>query len=867
MERRLAEGTKTSYGYSWNRFIAFLRHRTVAEGVEQNVFSDMGELIVSRVSVFTLKVYLGKRLKGFQNGELGPEYTENDHKPVSINAIQNDRAAIVDKFRLLGRRFNVDETEEIKMFFSALTKENAQLRSNGVNGRLSRQGGKDNLPFALYRWLAEQCLFSPNPSLLWAHSFSLWLWNLMARCTNISTLLTSNIFIEGDSIGTKFEVTKTKQGGTDETELMHVYANPHDFVICPVLALGLHWSLFSPGIGSAHNAVLKDRVTVFAAGSDGDRFYHDLRGVLSSPEGKKSLGEFALTEDSIGTHSFRKGSTTFAAGGTTAAPPIIAICNRAGWNIGDVLGRYLKMESASDRYLGRVVAGLNPLSSKFAVLPPHWVPSLTSEDERLISSTIESVFSTFLHSICFYPREGPYAESLTPRPRGAEHRDRILPVLKMLLASIVFHSTSIMSRMPPQSKLHEISLFNRDEGVLAKLRSLVTLDGGVIKPTGIPAHVTLFNQLDIVQTKLDSFEICFREQEKGLSIIPGKTVELVSDKLNEFANQYGHPTPESIARSVESRMDQLTDGLQEKIQSTLVDFLKAHNLEARPQIASECNNANVPSTPASSVTTIIDQKTGYFLFFWGGKMRRAPLGFIFSLGSLRNQWLNWWFGTEYNGQKIPPFRFLESLDLEDSFRKPFSRVVIVMKRVKQQLVQQKWNFDLKPISRENELDAWRSLELWLREIGKSGTKLKDSMSPDDMQISTISRKLHELGKSWTFVPDVSPSVPGPRLQAEPVTQPSALTVPVVAVENASEQEPSAPDTSTHGDVNSSSESTPLISSVGAPYSTESSQPMNVTVGIDNNVVVDTTISTPTRILRRRLSQTVLTTTSPKRRKK
>ena len=72
----------------------------------------------------------------------------------------------------------------------------------------------------------------------------------------------------------------------------------------------------------------------------------------------------------MGVHSIRKGAATYCCSGTTAAPHIASVCNRAGWTMGRVKDTYIKYEAASDHYVGRVVAGLNVHSEDFAVSPP-----------------------------------------------------------------------------------------------------------------------------------------------------------------------------------------------------------------------------------------------------------------------------------------------------------------------------------------------------------------------------------------------------------------------------------------------------------------------------------------------------------------
>jgi hypothetical protein len=83
------------------------------------------------------------------------------------------------------------------------------------------------------------------------------------------------------------------------------------------------------------------------------------------------LNRTSVNAADIGVHSIRKGVTTYCCSGTTMAPSIAAVCNRAGWNMSQVKDICIRYEGASDHYVGRIVAGLDVLSEAFAVSPPH----------------------------------------------------------------------------------------------------------------------------------------------------------------------------------------------------------------------------------------------------------------------------------------------------------------------------------------------------------------------------------------------------------------------------------------------------------------------------------------------------------------
>ena len=91
---------------------------------------------------------------------------------------------------------------------------------------------------------------------------------------------------------------------------------------------------------------------------------------------KKVLIDQELPCEDFGTHSFRKGAATYAAGGSTSCPSISAICLRAGWTIGAVQDRYIRYESAADMFVGRTVSGLPPDDPRYQTLPPHFTADI-----------------------------------------------------------------------------------------------------------------------------------------------------------------------------------------------------------------------------------------------------------------------------------------------------------------------------------------------------------------------------------------------------------------------------------------------------------------------------------------------------------
>jgi hypothetical protein len=74
--------------------------------------------------------------------------------------------------------------------------------------------------------------------MIFAHSFTVHTWNLMARSVNISSIKFCHISWEMDALQFTMPKQKNDQEGAREFP-KHVYANPFDPIVCPVLAVGI----------------------------------------------------------------------------------------------------------------------------------------------------------------------------------------------------------------------------------------------------------------------------------------------------------------------------------------------------------------------------------------------------------------------------------------------------------------------------------------------------------------------------------------------------------------------------------------------------------------------------------------------------
>ena len=176
----------------------------------------------------------------------------------------------------------------------------------------------------------------------------------------MSSLRTHHFSWENDCLVIDMSRHKGDQSG-DDIEPKHIYSNPWEPSICPVLALALH---MFPSFRSDN----EDTDKIFL-GTTYDVFSKWMSDALSS------LQNLGFDVKDFGTHSFRKGIVTMCSG-FIAGPSVIAIFIRAGWSLGNVRERYILGSGGGDYLCGRVASGLDFNSgSKFTSLPAHFANS------------------------------------------------------------------------------------------------------------------------------------------------------------------------------------------------------------------------------------------------------------------------------------------------------------------------------------------------------------------------------------------------------------------------------------------------------------------------------------------------------------
>lgn len=113
---------------------------------------------------------------------------------------------------------------------------NTSAISRGAQGARLIEG-KDPLPFVVYQKICQWLLEKGDKSSIFAHCFLTLTWNLMCRSINKTLVRRDHMSWEGDAVGKQFAHSKTDTTGNQAAHIRHVYANPLNPWICPILSL------------------------------------------------------------------------------------------------------------------------------------------------------------------------------------------------------------------------------------------------------------------------------------------------------------------------------------------------------------------------------------------------------------------------------------------------------------------------------------------------------------------------------------------------------------------------------------------------------------------------------------------------------
>ena len=209
-------------------------------------------------------------------------------------------------------------------------------------------------------------------------------------------------------------------------------------------------------------------------------------------------------------------------------PSFVAVAARGEWSIGKVLDVYFKFGLGGDQYLGRILAFLDPNSTTFGVLPPHWTDNGSENVMRGIKMNFKDIIAH---------------DTTEHDPTG---------FLGLLLASIVYHSDWLNKQRAknPRHPFAGIPILN-DPDLLKALKSEVTIEPNDDCPTssGVPPHIehakaiaTVLEVCTEMKTIVEGFSEQLDESiasaiDKKVAVEGGVNMALLNEQLEKLKGE------------------------------------------------------------------------------------------------------------------------------------------------------------------------------------------------------------------------------------------------------------------------------------------------------------------------------------------
>jgi hypothetical protein len=552
-----------------------------------------------------------------------------DDKKPSLSGLEVYKSSLKWFYKEQGNVMDALLNQKLSEFFAGYKRRVANMKQKG---EMKVFEGKHPLSFRAYCIISSKfSTLKPDKTKEHYHNYNQTIfawpyltlqWNLMCRSNTVAKLMLEHISWEGDCMLVNITKHKTDQEGVKSFK-RHIYANPFQPSICPILSLAVR--IFCTSYPKAYNnneeeKDMKVSSKLFEGKKQRDRYCRILRVVLKELSNDE-VNEVGVKVNKLGTHSIRKGSTSYCSG-MVAGPSPVQIYLRAGWSIGNVQDRYLFNGTGGDQYTGRVISGLPNTTTDFIALPPHFSQDSDKTFSKEFWTAIlpeYSKFPTAFREVCIY-----------------------------LLASIVFHYTWLKENFPKTHPLFNTDLFSSNK--ILSLIPYVTTTSNRIRPTGIPPHLTIANEISEIR---NSVVKCKTEILKQFNELP----ELLTDKI--LSNVQVNGAVPVTMDSLKTVLDKVMTDMKQTIYSVS---------NSNSNVNSVSSNYN--STLDISNSVAVQPVMSFQSWMWKGSeekqaiLHMVPEKWTLPIGNIKYIWNLWWFG--HIADKIQPLRFLKSNDLMNS---------------------------------------------------------------------------------------------------------------------------------------------------------------------------------------------------------
>jgi hypothetical protein len=604
--RRHARSTQSNYGTKIKKIARVLK------SFAPHTVDEQDRIVPERVTYDNLRILFGLLINPHTENQSVNEEKEDEFDIVNgrvamkFETLRGYKSALKDYYKTRGAQ--IPEENLLEEFLQGFQRLCAEKK---LNGTMQVYEGKQHLPFSGYRLLAEKLVSSAakerSSASFFGWAFLVLQWNLMARSHTVATIVLQHIKWEEDSLIVTTPMHKGDPGG-DRVMSRHVFANPLDPLICPILALAVF--VFCKSIRMQdRNANFK----LFEGDDQEGRFSKLLQKILSNLTQAEEL-KIGCNQKDIGTHSARKGAPSYCLSMPDGPQPV-PVYLRAGWSIGKVQDCYLFLGKGADQLTGRTVSGLPMTDLSFATLPPHF-------SDEVLSGLTQSEWNCIL-------------------PGYSEFPQCFRQTIPYLLATIVKHETFLLDKLGESHAFFHCSLFT--SRIIQRFRDRVLTGEGEctvtkLKATGVPSSLAQTAQYNEMRKELKSMK------ESLMAVTEELPMKLKEQILNNFVVNGAIPI---TMEGVKDLIGELLAKIRGEIRESESNLL--HEVKSNHETMTVVNNHNESE------------------FRWhqraDGRFYRCPSPFIIPKCGLRELWVFWWCGRA--DKRIGPLRRFDSKDMED----------------------------------------------------------------------------------------------------------------------------------------------------------------------------------------------------------
>ena len=217
-ENRIRVATRRMYGRNIQKFQQWLR----VNGHSDQLRSRVDGTVELALDSFDVRIFL--------------QFLESLRGNITFSTLSGYRSALNSAYRDQNLQFPADVALELNSYFTGAMRQQASEKESGLR-KISE--GKEAIPFGLLRTISSTMIRSSKSEDVFARVYMLFCWNLMCRTNNVENLCMSHFAVIGDALGVYLARQKNDQNGSRCRDPRHVYANPLDPVVCPLVALGM----------------------------------------------------------------------------------------------------------------------------------------------------------------------------------------------------------------------------------------------------------------------------------------------------------------------------------------------------------------------------------------------------------------------------------------------------------------------------------------------------------------------------------------------------------------------------------------------------------------------------------------------------